>query len=320
MGEPMNCLSRIGQSGIALMSLCLASQAAFAAHPGSEMQPRAATAPFVYFLPPPRYRVIAKLNASGYGLNSSLQTDQRVLMRLRRHAAHLGANAVLMRQVCGSLQCGGSRRARDGSYRALAIQVPGAPCPYPAKICDWLEPSGDVAARAAGSNSAIRIENYTSSGGIAITTARLGDRVKEKSVGQVRQTKIVCPPALLQLDVGEGFPVRLIGRVDRSGRVSAVRIVQTAADPPVGARLASDLRGAVKQWRFTPLRWHGKNQGFDIVMVMRRVDHAHANNRPYICSPMFAPRRKMPNWYLFRSSGSHDARLLAAGVAAHRQP
>lgn len=73
--------------------------------------------------PPVRYQVIAHLNATGYGLNSSRKESVYILNRLRRQAAGLGANGLLLKRLVPP----GRKFAENemgSAWRIWAIYVP----------------------------------------------------------------------------------------------------------------------------------------------------------------------------------------------------
>lgn len=75
-------------------------------------------------LTPPRYEVIAKLDATGLGGFSSPNTNQAVIARLKAEAARLGANGVLLEQHGQPPQLTGYWPRAKPEYSALAIYVP----------------------------------------------------------------------------------------------------------------------------------------------------------------------------------------------------
>ncbi|MHB1544742.1 MAG: hypothetical protein ACYCS1_10885 [Gammaproteobacteria bacterium] len=279
---------------------------------------------FIYFLPPPRYRVVARLNATGYGsLNGPhVGMDYQVIERLRLQAERLGANGVLLERLCGVscvIHLIGHASAPVPSdfwvYRAQAIRVPSPACPFPAKLCNWLEPSRSIAERA-------RYHRFYFMGAhVALTTPSLPKSVLTQSVGQVKQTFLSChsEEELYSADLGLGpsrTPSRLEARVGRNGRVETVRIIQMGKDTMTPE---PSLLWTLRRWRFQPLMVRGKPHAFDLLLLLKSISWNawHQKHEPYICRDAFHARTWAPTWHVFLPKDGSDALPLAV---ASRHP
>ncbi|MHB1543044.1 MAG: energy transducer TonB [Gammaproteobacteria bacterium] len=328
---------RLIRSGGTFVAAFLLLAVAGCAGLGPTGKPVSGKGVFVYFLLPPHYRVVARLNTTGYGgyvgsgrlnvtgysghMGSSMWNigmDYRVLKRLRRQAQRLGANGVLLERVCG-VACvikdmGSANAPENGSlipsdfwvYRAEAIRVPNPTCPFPTKLCGWLEPSRRIAELANRNYLAYSV----------LTTASLRKGVLRQSVTRVKQIYLSCP------GIGASrAPARIEARVGRNGRVEAVRIIQMGIDLTAGSSTPNFPQGflwTIRRWRFQPLMVGGKPHAFDLLMLLKRISWKawHQGHKPYLCSTQ---KSFPPTWYVYLPKKGSDALPLAV-AAATRHP
>jgi len=278
---------------------------------------------FVYFLPPPHYQVVARLDATGYGGgvpgNEGIGMDYRVLEHLRRQAQRLGANGVLLERVCGVacvIKDMGSVNAPENEstipfdfwvYRAEAIRVPSPACPFPAKLCDWLEPSRSVAEQAN-----VHVDPYSYAGFPVLATASLPTGVLRQSVGQVKQVYLSCRPGL---GAYSRVPARIEARVGRNGRIDKVRVIQMGKEAT--GSFSHGFLWTIRRWRFQPLMVRGKPHAFDLLILLKRISWNawHQRHEPYICRE----QAHIPDWYVYLPKKGSDALPLAV-AAATRHP
>jgi len=337
---------RLIRSGGTFVAAFLLLAVAGCAGLGPTGKPVSGKGVFVYFLLPPHYRVVARLNTTGYGgyvgsgrlnvtgysghMGSSMWNigmDYRVLKRLRRQAQRLGANGVLLERVCG-VACvikdmGSANAPENGSlipsdfwvYRAEAIRVPNPTCPFPTKLCGWLEPNRRVAEQANYGNPPYL--HYGDSAPSAFTTASLPKGVVEQTAGRVKQTYWTCPG----LGGWSHVPARIEARVGRNGRVEAVRIIQMGRNLSSNSSFPAFPRSflwTIRRWRFQPLMVGGKPHAFDLLMLLKRISWKawHQGHKPYLCSTQ---QSFSPTWYVYLPKKGSDALPLAV-AAATRHP
>lgn len=279
-----------------------------------------------YFLPPTHYRVVARLDATGYGSvfgnGWHVGMDYRVIERLRRQAKRLGANGVLLEQRCGVscvIKSNGHASAPLPAdfrlYRAEAIRVTGPACPFPTRLCDWLEPSHAVAEQARNPG------RFFSSDQTALTTPSLPQTVLGQSVGQLKQIHISCRIFSGGLSLFPSHtPTRIEARVGRNGQVETVRIIQMGRDRSMaGPTLAlAHLLGVIRRWRFQPLMIQSKPHAFDFLILLKSIgwEAWHQKHVPYICQDNRV-RAWAPTWYVYLPKPGSNALPLAVAMRHH---
>lgn len=284
----------------------------------------------IYFLPPPHYRVVARLDAMGYGsvYGRHVGMDYRVLEHLRRQASRLGANGVLMERRCGVMcviksigQASAPLPNDFWLYRAEAIRVPGPTCTFPSKLCDWLEPSRSVAEQARDSNRLTSL--IVVSGNTALTTPSLPEGIIRQSVGQVEQIHIACS-SVQAFSAGLGLepsdaPTRIEAQVGRQGQIETVRIIQMGQDRSMASPPPAGLLWTIRRWRFHPLIIQGKPQAFDALILLKSIGWRawHQRHVPYICRDRPATHAWAPTWYIYLPKPGSDALPLAVAVRYH---
>jgi TonB family protein len=192
----------------------------------------------VYAQAPAHSDAVARLDSSGLGGFSSKREDHYLLQRLKRQAAALGANGILLQAQNKGNEGGLNAPASGPSFSAMAIYVP-------------------TRSTAATMESVAVAPPYPPAPG--------GGELSDTGVRAV-QTRYVCPVYSNRYPYSFGFSVWVMGRVNRQGTVTSVKLVKSS-NISVADALAEER--AIARWRFKPLKIIGKRTAF------RFIDHEY---------------------------------------------